>query len=90
MRRIPTQADKETIHYWWRRIRHPTSVYSNGRRHRQRNWAVELHWHGKHLNWTLDTHDRDLAAERAREIYQYLVIYGWDAMKRKYRPDEQS
>lgn len=80
-----TRPEKETLLYWWERVRHPTRV-KNGVRHRSKSYAVELHYHHKRLNWSLGTGNREIAAQRAREIYFYLALHGWSAMRRKYRP----
>ena len=79
------KPDKDQLVYWWGRIRHPSNVSYKGR-YQQKSWAVELHYNGKHLNWSLGTNNRELAAAKAREMYRYLMIHGWRAHKRKYRP----
>jgi integrase len=76
---------KTDVRYWRERIFKP--VFSRGGVSTPApNWAVEIQHGRQRHRWSLETANRDVAAVRAKEMFLFIQVNGWDLASAKYRP----
>ena len=68
---------KTDLAYWRRRLKKPP---------RATHWHVEIYRRGQRHSLSLETANREAAAARARDLYEYLRVHGWPETLAKYRP----
>jgi hypothetical protein len=89
VRKPRSKFSKTDLRYWREVIFKPT--YSAEGRSRQTDfWAVQIVHGTQRVRWSLHTDNREAAAARAREIYQYVIANGWDAARERFRPKHQA
>jgi hypothetical protein len=77
LEKTPKLLAKTDLAYWRRRLRkQPNSP----------NWFAEISARGIRRKLSLETPNKENAAQRARDIYQLARAVGWDAVLQKYRP----
>lgn len=71
-------GSKDELRYWKRAIRSvPDSPYL----------YIELQRGGIRKKISLETSNRAAAAHRAREVWQYVRLHGWDGYMAKFKPE---
>jgi hypothetical protein len=68
---------KTDLAYWRRRLKKPP---------RATHWHVEIQRHGVRHELSLESANREAAAAKARDLYEYVRVYGWEQTLAKYRP----
>jgi integrase len=76
---------KTHVDFWKRRLRKPRFT-RNGIREQSANWSATFQFAGVRREWSLGTPNKEAAAQKARDIYLWLVARGWDATIAQYRP----
>jgi integrase len=73
------------VRYWREAVFQP-SYTRNGARRKLNHYAVKLQFAGHRETIRLETANREIAAQNAREIYLYLQSHGWDETLLKFKP----
>jgi hypothetical protein len=68
---------KTDLAYWRARLDKPVRAI---------HWHVEIQRRGERHKLSLETPNREAAAARARDLYEYIRVNGWEAALAKYRP----
>jgi integrase len=76
---------KTDVRYWRKAVFQP-SYTRNGARRMLDEYAVKLQFAGRRETIPLGTANREIAAQKAREIYLYLQSHGWDETLLKFKP----
>jgi integrase len=76
---------KTDVRYWREAVFQP-SYTRNGARRKLNHYAVKLQFAGRRETIRLETANREIAAQKAREIYLYLQSHGWDETLLKFKP----
>ena len=71
---------------YWREAVFQPSYTRNGARREVDHFAVKLQFAGRRETIPLETANREIAAQKAREIYLYLQSHGWDETLLKFKP----
>jgi hypothetical protein len=80
------RRSKTDVRFWQQRIRKPGYTRPDGSRAFTTNYAVEISFRGRRIQWTLETPNKEAAAARAKELYLYIQANGWEAALTRYRP----
>jgi hypothetical protein len=80
-----TTYAKTSLQFWKARLRKPTFTRA-GRRIESHNWSATFSYAGVRRELSLETPNREAAAQKARDIYVCLLANGWDETLRLYRP----
>lgn len=80
-----TPYGKDNVLYWKERLRKRTG--RNGAI--IRSWQVRIKAQGRELWFNLHTENRETGADKARNIYRFLMGNGWEETLRKYKPKSQ-
>ena len=76
---------KMDVRYWREAVFQP-SYTRNGTRRNLDQYAVKLQFAGRRETIPLGTANREIAAQKARQIYLYLQSHGWDETLLKFKP----
>jgi integrase len=76
---------KMDVRYWREAVFQP-SYTRNGNHCSVGHYAVKLQYSGRRETIPLGTTNREIAAQKAREIYLYLQSHGWDETLLKFKP----
>ena len=68
---------KSDLAYWRRRLRKPRGAI---------HWHASIQRRGERHELSLETANREAAAARARDLYEYIRVHGWTEALAKYRP----
>ena len=87
-RKARSRFSKTDLRYWKDAVFKP-AYYRDGGRHEADFWAVQITHSNQRVRWSLHTDNREAAAARAREIYQYVVANGWAVARNRFRPERE-
>jgi integrase len=87
-RKARSKFSKTDLRYWKDAVFKP-AYYRDGGRHEADFWAVQITHSNQRVRWSLHTDNREAAAARAREIYQYVVANGWAVARNRFRPERE-
>jgi hypothetical protein len=76
---------KSDVRYWLAAVKRPTYT-RNGETFESPYFMVSIQRRGKRVGMSLETGNRDAAARRAMEMFEYVRANGWEAGLAKYRP----
>lgn len=76
---------KSDIRYWLQAVKKPTYTRDD-EVFESPNYMVAIQHRGKRVGMSLRTSNRDAAARRALEIYEFVRVHGWNEGWAKYRP----
>ena len=76
---------KTDVRYWRKAVFQP-SYTRNGVRRELDHYAVKLQFARRRETIPLETANREIAAQKARETYLYLQSHGWDETLLKFKP----
>jgi integrase len=76
---------KTDVRYWREAVLQP-SYTRNGALRKLNHYAVKLQFAGRRETIRLETANREIAAQKAREIYLNLRSNGWDETLQKFKP----
>jgi hypothetical protein len=68
---------KTDLAYWRARLDKPVRAI---------HWHVEIQRRGERHKLSLETPNREAAAARARDLYEFVRVNGWETALAKYRP----
>lgn len=74
--------------YWRERLFH-TAYTVKGEKRETKDWCVRFRHAGKRKVFNMGTANRDAAAQRARDCYQFLFANGWEKTEAKYKHTEE-
>ncbi|SHJ09665.1 Phage integrase family protein [Rubritalea squalenifaciens DSM 18772] len=80
--RRPATQSKTSIAYWKEKIYKPKARGASCP-----NYSVRFSYKGRREYFSLESPDKELAARKARDIYQDIVDYGWLHALETHRPD---
>jgi hypothetical protein len=83
--RPPRAYPKSDVRYWRNRVYKPVTVRA-GNSIQSEHFAVQIQYHGPRRTFSLETANREEAAQRARRMYLDLVAGGWELLLEKHRP----
>lgn len=78
MHREKTRAPKTAAAYWLSKVKKPPQSGLYG---------AQIAYQGQRKRFPLQTADKNLASERARDRFLYLVAHGWESTLQKFKPD---
>jgi integrase len=76
---------KTDVRYWREAVFQP-SYTRNGSRRKLDQYAVKLQFAGRREAFPLATANREIAAQKAKEIYLYLRSHDWDETLLRFKP----
>jgi integrase len=76
---------KDDVRYWRTRV-HLPKYTAAGTSKTSRHYALRISWQGKRLNWSLGTGNKEVAAQKAKDVYLSLVRRGYDETVKEFRP----
>src|ERR1700737_560165 len=83
-----SKHSKTDVRHWPSRVFKPWYT-RDGEKHKLKDYAVKIQYKGFRDIFSLGTPNRAAAAEKARNIYIYLVANGWDAALKEFKPESQ-
>ena len=84
---MPAYA-KDDVRYWRSKVYFPKyTTTTDGTGAKSKHYALRTSWQGKRINWSLGTGNKEVAAQKARDIYLSLSRYGYEETRKKYRPE---
>lgn len=84
-RNLPRSGDAT---YWRNRLFKNTYTVK-GEQRETKTWYIRLNHAGKRMGFNMGTTNRDAAATRARDCYQFLVANGWEMTEAEYKHTEE-
>jgi integrase len=87
-RSAQASRSKTDLKFWQGRIFKPVYTRADGSRVQAANFAVEICLRGRRIKWSLETPNKEAAAARAKEIYLFIQVNGWELALARYRPKE--
>lgn len=77
----PTRSKGRDLDYWKSRLeKHDPGA---------KEWSVRIYFAGKRQWFSLGTANREAAAARAKDRYEFLKAHGWDAALAKFKHGEE-
>jgi integrase len=84
-KKMPAYA-KDDVRYWRFKVYFPKFSTAGGTLNTAKHYAIRLSWQGKRINWTLGTGNREVAAQKAKDVYMSLLREGYEETLKAYRP----
>jgi integrase len=88
LKRSRSKFSKTTLAYWRETVFKPEYT-REGQKHEALHWAMRTRYHGTRVGFSLETSNREQAAQKALEIYDSLRNFGIEATLAKYRPEPE-
>jgi integrase len=80
------QRFSKTDHRYWIPKVYKAAGVRNGKRIESPIWSVRLQHETGRTTFPLDTSNREAAAARARDIYMFMQVQGWEATLKEFKP----
>jgi integrase len=80
---------KDDVRYWRTRVHLPRYTMA-GTSKTSRHYALRISWQGKRLNWSLGTGNKEVAAQKAKDVYLSLVRHGYEETAKEFRPPKSA
>ena len=81
----PGMLSKTHVGYWKARL-FKNCYTRDGSRHVVNEWSVKIQHLGKRKSFALGSTNRDLSADKAKELYLTILSKGWDAAEVLFNP----
>ena len=82
-----TEAVGRTHVNYWRQRLFRNSYTRDGKRYLVREWSVKMQHLGQRKNFSLGTTSKEVAANKAREVFLRVLGQGWAAAEAEFNPD---
>ena len=82
---LKTRRSANDQGYWRKRLFHRWYVL-DGKKVTVPDWYVRICHAGKRHCFNTETGNEDVAAKKARDVFQLIVAEGWEAALAKYKP----
>jgi integrase len=81
---------KDDVRYWRSKVYFPRYTAGGTGTKTSRHYAIRILWQGKRINWSLGTGNKEVAAQKARDVYLSLMRQGYETTLNAYRPPTTS